>query len=103
MVAFMNRAAWDETVASGEAVYFSRSRNRLWKKGEHSGHTQRVVEIRLDCDRDAILLRVNQQGGAACHQGYESCFFRRYDQGTWRVDLERRFDPQQVYDSTGTT
>jgi phosphoribosyl-AMP cyclohydrolase len=97
MLAYMNRAAWEETLARGEAVYYSRSRGRLWHKGEQSGHVQRVREIYVDCDGDAILLKVEQVGGAACHEGYESCFFRRYDAGQWQVVAERVFDPRQVY------
>ncbi|MCG8651755.1 MAG: phosphoribosyl-AMP cyclohydrolase [Pirellulales bacterium] len=97
MVAWMNLQAWQETLASGCAVYFSRSRGALWRKGETSGHQQRVVEIRVDCDADAILLRV-QQTGAACHQGYQSCFFRRVNQdGTTTVADERLGDPESVY------
>src|ERR1700722_15117108 len=77
MLAWMNREAYEETVRTGRAVYFSRSRNRLWRKGEESGHVQEVREIYLDCDADTILLKVHQTGGAACHEGYASCFFRR--------------------------
>lgn len=97
MVAYMNRAAWDATVAGGEAVYYSRSRGRLWKKGEESGHVQRVKEIFVDCDADAILLKVEQVGGAACHEGYESCFFRRHEDSAWQVIDQRVFDPDKVY------
>jgi phosphoribosyl-AMP cyclohydrolase len=97
MLAYMNRAAWDETLARGEAVYYSRSRGRLWRKGEQSGHVQRVREIYVDCDGDAILLKVEQVGGAACHEGYESCFFRRYDGGKWNIVADRVFDPNDVY------
>jgi phosphoribosyl-AMP cyclohydrolase len=97
MVAYMNRAAWEQTLATGEAVYFSRSRGRLWKKGEQSGHVQRVKELYVDCDADAILLKVEQVGGAACHEGYESCFYRRLDGGEWVVDERRVFDPRAVY------
>jgi phosphoribosyl-AMP cyclohydrolase len=97
MLAYMNREAWDATVATGEAVYYSRSRQRLWKKGEESGHVQRVKALYVDCDADTILLQVEQVGGAACHEGYESCFFRRYIDGSWEVDEERVFDPQKVY------
>ncbi|HEX4208815.1 MAG TPA: phosphoribosyl-AMP cyclohydrolase [Candidatus Binataceae bacterium] len=94
MVAYMNREAFDETVATGHACYFSRSRNRLWRKGEESGNFQTVREIRLDCDADTILLRVDQHGDrAACHEGFESCFFRVLDRDTWRVTDERRVDP----------
>jgi phosphoribosyl-AMP cyclohydrolase len=94
MVAYMNREAFDETVATGHACYFSRSRNRLWRKGEESGNFQTVREIRLDCDADTILLLIDQHGDrAACHEGYESCFFRVLDDGVWRVTDERRVDP----------
>src|ERR1700735_5348563 len=93
-VAYMNREAFDETVATGRACYFSRSRNRLWRKGEESGNFQSVREIRIDCDADTILLRVEQHGdAAACHEGYESCFFRVLDGGDWRVTDERKVDP----------
>lgn len=94
MVAYMNREAFDETVRTGHACYFSRSRNRLWRKGEESGNFQVVREIRVDCDFDTILLRVDQMGdGAACHEGYESCFFKTLDGGKWRVVDERKVDP----------
>lgn len=97
MVAFMNRAAWEATVATGEAVYYSRSRRRLWKKGEESGHAQRVRDVYVDCDADAILLKVEQVGGAACHEGYESCFFRRHEDGGWVIEGKRVFEPGEVY------
>src|SRR5579863_2289332 len=94
MVAYMNREAFDETVATGRACYFSRSRNKLWRKGEESGNFQVVHEIRVDCDGDAIVLAVEQRGdGAACHEGYESCFFRKLDNGAWRVVDKRKVDP----------
>jgi phosphoribosyl-AMP cyclohydrolase len=94
MVAYMNREAFEETVRSGRACYFSRSRNRLWRKGEESGNFQSVREIRLDCDADTILLRVDQHGDrAACHEGYESCFFRVLDGDSWDVADDRRVDP----------
>ena len=101
MVAHMNDEALRKTIASGEAWYFSRSRNALWRKGESSGHTQRVVEIRLDCDQDAIWIRVEQQG-AACHTGRKSCFYRAVTSvdGDTRlsiVDADRLFDPDAVY------
>jgi phosphoribosyl-AMP cyclohydrolase len=83
MVAWMNREALMQTATSGEAVYWSRSRARLWRKGEESGHTQRVLEVRLDCDGDVVLLQVAQQGGIACHTGRERCFFRRLQEGRW--------------------
>jgi phosphoribosyl-AMP cyclohydrolase len=102
MVAYMNREAFDETVATGHACYFSRSRNRLWRKGEESGNFQSVREIRIDCDADTILLRVDQHGdGAACHEGYESCFFRVLDGAGWRVTGERKVDPSKYGASYG--
>jgi phosphoribosyl-AMP cyclohydrolase len=102
MVAYMNREAFEETVATGHACYFSRSRNRLWRKGEESGNFQSVREIRVDCDADTILLRVEQHGdAAACHEGYESCFFRVLDRGGWRVTDERKVDPAKYGASYG--
>jgi phosphoribosyl-AMP cyclohydrolase len=96
MVAYMNREAFNETVATGHACYYSRSRDRLWRKGEESGNFQTVREIRLDCDGDTILLRVDQHGDhAACHEGYESCFFRILDNETWRIADKRRVDPSK--------
>ena len=97
MLAWMNRAAYEETLRTGRAVYFSRSRNRLWRKGEESGHVQEVREIYVDCDADTILLKVHQVGGAACHQGYASCFFRRVVGDGFQVVGEPIFDPKQVY------
>jgi phosphoribosyl-AMP cyclohydrolase len=97
MLAWMNRDAFEETVRTKRAVYFSRSRNKLWRKGEESGNVQEVKEIRLDCDIDTILLKVHQIGGAACHEGYKSCFFRKLDAGELKVTAERIFDPKQVY------
>src|SRR3954453_7259324 len=97
MVAHMNRAAWEETLASGRAVYFSRARRRLWRKGEESGNVQNVREIFVDCDGDTVLLKVEQMGGAACHEGYRSCFFRRVTPTGVEVVAERVFDPKQVY------
>lgn len=99
MLAYMNREAWDRTRKTGTATYFSRSRNQLWVKGETSGHTQEVTEIRTDCDADTILLKVRQRGGAACHEGYRSCFFRRLAGDDWAVEGERVFDPAAVYRS----
>src|SRR5579864_7342323 len=94
MAAFMNREAFEETVRTGRACYFSRSRGRLWRKGEESGNFQVVHEIRLDCDNDTILLAVEQRGdGAACHEGYESCFFRKLDTAEWRIVDQRKVDP----------
>ena len=96
-VAWMNREALRETVDSSRAVYWSRSRNKLWRKGESSGHVQRVREVRLDCDGDAIVLIVEQEGGIACHTGHERCFFRRLDNGAWH-DVEPVLkDPKAIY------
>jgi phosphoribosyl-AMP cyclohydrolase len=97
MLAWMNREAYEETLRTRRAVYFSRSRNRLWRKGEESGHFQEVREVLVDCDADTILLKVRQVGGAACHEGYASCFFRRVEGEEWKVVAERVFDPKQVY------
>jgi phosphoribosyl-AMP cyclohydrolase len=97
MVAWANAEALAETAASGQAVYFSRSRGRLWRKGEESGHRQRVSEVRLDCDGDAVLYRVEQAGGIACHTGRESCFYRLLRDGQWQaVDPVLR-DPELIY------
>lgn len=97
MLAFMDQTAWELTLKTGEAHYFSRSRRQIWHKGDTSGHVQRVKEIFLDCDADAVLLKVEQVGGAACHEGYQSCFFRRYAGGDWEVVGTRVFDPKEVY------
>ena len=97
MMAFMNRDAFEETVRTRRAVYFSRSRNKLWRKGEESGNVQEVKDIFLDCDNDTILLKVHQIGGAACHEGYKSCFFRRLDGDELTTIGERVFDPKAVY------
>jgi phosphoribosyl-AMP cyclohydrolase len=97
MVAWMNRAAWEETLRTGRACYYSRSRGKLWRKGEESGHVQELRQAFLDCDADTILLKVHQVGGAACHEGYRSCFFRQVDGDQLRVLGERVFDPKQVY------
>jgi phosphoribosyl-AMP cyclohydrolase len=103
MVAHMNDEALRKTIASGEAWYFSRSRKSLWRKGESSGHVQRVVELRVDCDQDAVWIRVEQTGGAACHTGRRSCFYRTVATGEGAttalsfVDADQVFDPAQVY------
>lgn len=97
MIAWMNEEAWKETLATGKAVYFSRSRGKLWRKGEESGNWQLVKEIRIDCDRDAVLLLVEQVGGAACHEGYPSCFFRKVTPQGVEIVGERVFDPSVVY------
>jgi phosphoribosyl-AMP cyclohydrolase len=97
MVAWMNREALAETVASGEAVYYSRSRGRLWHKGEESGHVQKVREVRLDCDGDAVLLEIDQAGGIACHTGHGRCFFRRLQAGEWVETEPVLKDPKDIY------
>ena len=97
MLAWMNREAFDETVRTRRGVYFSRSRGKLWRKGEESGHVQHVKRLFIDCDGDTLLLEVDQQGGAACHEGYESCFFRQVDGSETRIVGDRVFDPAQVY------
>ncbi|EGJ10038.1 phosphoribosyl-AMP cyclohydrolase [Rubrivivax benzoatilyticus] len=100
MVAWMNREALAETARRGEAVYWSRSRKRLWHKGEESGHVQQVHELRLDCDADVILMKVTQTGhepGIACHTGRHSCFFRRYENGAWQTVEPVLKDPESIY------
>jgi phosphoribosyl-AMP cyclohydrolase len=103
MFAFMNRDALAQTAERGEAVYWSRSRGRLWHKGEESGHVQRVHEIRLDCDNDVVLLKVTQQGhdaadpAIACHTGRHSCFFQRYEGGAWKSVEPVLKDPAEIY------
>lgn len=96
MFAWMNREAYLETIASGFATYFSRSRNRLWRKGEESGHRQRISEVRIDCDADCILILV-EQTGAACHEGYASCFFRKLESQQFVVDQSVLIEPKDVY------
>jgi phosphoribosyl-AMP cyclohydrolase len=97
MVAHMNREALQRTLETGQAVYWSRARGRLWRKGEESGNVQIVKSVRIDCDGDVVLLEVEQRGGAACHTGKRSCFFRRRQADDW-VDVgEQVFDPAQVY------
>ena len=99
MLAYMNRESYQRTVETGWATYWSRSRNQFWVKGETSGHRQAVRAIHVDCDGDTILLKVDQEGGAACHEGYPSCFFRRRNDDGWDVVETRRFDPKKVYDT----
>lgn len=96
-VAYMNRDALKKTVETGEVHYWSRSRKKLWHKGEESGHTQRVIAIRLDCDDDAVLLEVEQVGGIACHTGRHSCFFQRLEGGKWAVTDPVLKDPAEIY------
>ncbi|MDH5544070.1 MAG: phosphoribosyl-AMP cyclohydrolase [Gammaproteobacteria bacterium] len=97
MVAWMNRESLSLTREKNEAVYFSRSRNKLWHKGESSGHVQKVKEIRLDCDNDVVLLKIEQQGGIACHTGRESCFFKRLDGDNWNEVEPVLKDPGEIY------
>jgi len=97
MFAFMNRESLQETVRSGNAVYWSRSRNRLWRKGEESGHYQRVRAIRTDCDGDVLLLTIEQEGGIACHTGRESCFFHQLDGQSWIAVDPVLKDPKEIY------
>jgi phosphoribosyl-AMP cyclohydrolase len=99
MLAYMNREAYEETLRTGRVVYFSRSRQKLWRKGEESGNVQELKAIYFDCDADTLLVKVHQIGGAACHEGYRSCFFRQIDPqtGTVTVQGDRVFDPKAVY------
>jgi phosphoribosyl-AMP cyclohydrolase len=101
MLGFMNEEALAETQRTRQAAFFSRSRKRLWRKGESSGHVLKVVELRVDCDSDTLLLRVQALGPGACHEGYRSCFFRRLENdGTATVTEDRAFDPAKIYDSS---
>ena len=100
-LAWMNREALAETVQRGKAVYWSRSRQRLWQKGEESGHTQEVRDIYLDCDRDTVILKVTQTGGIACNTGRQSCFFHRLENGTWNVTSPVLKDPEDIYHRKG--
>ena len=98
MLGFMNSEAFEETRRTGEVVFFSRTRNRLWKKGEQSGHILKLREMRIDCDSDALLLRADPLGPGVCHEGYRSCFFRRFEaDGSAMIVEERKFDPASVY------
>jgi phosphoribosyl-AMP cyclohydrolase len=97
MFAWMNREALQISAETSQAVYWSRSRNRLWRKGEESGHVQKIHEIRVDCDEDVILLKIEQVGGIACHTGRRSCFFKKLDNGNWLVDQPVIKDPEEIY------
>ena len=97
MLAYMNEQAWDKTLETGQAHFYSRSRDTLWHKGGTSGHVQKVHSIRLDCDADTVLLQVEQVGEAACHKGYRSCFYRQLTDSGFRCCSEKIFDPQEVY------
>lgn len=104
MLGFMNTEALELTRVTGEVVFFSRSRNKLWKKGESSGHVLKVCEVRIDCDADALLVRVRASGPGVCHEGYRSCFFRRLDEhGDPEADAERTFSPEAVYGASAKT
>src|ERR1700688_4119632 len=97
MVGFMNEEAFQKTIETGFVTFYSRSRNKLWMKGESSGHKLVVKEIFTDCDRDAVLVKVEALGPGVCHEGYESCFFRRLEDGEWNVSEPRTYDPKAVY------
>ena len=98
MLAYMNPDAFNATLSTGKATYYSRSRQTLWVKGETSGNIQLIKEIRIDCDDDTVLLKVEQLGGAACHTGHRSCFFKKVENGSIRIMDEPIFDPREVYD-----
>ena len=98
MLAYMNPEAFNATLSTGKATYYSRSRQTLWVKGETSGNTQLIKEIRIDCDDDTVLLKVEQLGGAACHTGHRSCFYKKIEDGSIRIMGEPIFDPREVYD-----
>ena len=97
MLAYINRASWEQTLATGKATYWSRSRKKFWVKGEESGNIQKIKEILVDCDLDTVIFKVEQVGGAACHEGYHSCFFRKLEDGELRIVGKRVFDPAEVY------
>ena len=97
MLGYMNRESWQKTLETKRVSFWSRSRGKLWVKGETSGHTQEVKDIYLDCDGDTLLIKVNQIGGAACHTGFRSCFHLRHEEGEWEVSGEKVFDPKEVY------
>jgi len=101
MLAFMNELAWQKTLETGKATYWSRTRKKLWVKGESSGNVQIVKEIRIDCDDDTVLLKVEQIGGAACHTGHRSCFYKKVDNNEVVIDGKKIFDPKEVYGNRG--
>jgi phosphoribosyl-AMP cyclohydrolase len=103
MFAWMNRDALARTAELGEAVYWSRSRKKLWHKGEESGHTQKVLEMRLDCDEDVVLLKIEQTGGIACHTGRHSCFYQKFDGEDWQTVEPVMQDPETIYTNTNTS
>jgi phosphoribosyl-AMP cyclohydrolase len=97
MLAYINKLSWDETLKSGNATYWSRSRNKLWKKGEESGNVQKIKEILIDCDDDTVIFKVDQIGGAACHTGYRTCFYRKIDGENLKTVGEKVFNPEDKY------
>lgn len=97
MMGYMNRDAWRKTLREKKVTFWSRSRRKLWLKGETSGHVQEVKGIYLDCDGDTLLIKVDQIGGAACHTGYRSCFHHKYEGGKWKISGEKIFNPKEVY------
>ncbi len=97
MLGYMNRESWKKTLETKKTSFWSRSRKKIWVKGEISGHFQKIKEIYLDCDGDTLLLKVDQIGGAACHTGFRSCFHQRFERGKWKVIGKRIFDPKEVY------
>jgi phosphoribosyl-AMP cyclohydrolase len=97
MLGYMNRESWKKTLGTKKASFWSRSRKKIWVKGETSGHVQKIKGIYLDCDGDTLLLKVDQVGGAACHTGFRSCFHRRLEKGKWKIFGKRIFDPKEVY------
>ncbi len=97
MFAWMNRDSLQQTVDTGSAVYWSRSRKKLWPKGEESGYVQKIKEIRLDCDNDVLILKIEQIGGIACHTGRESCFYKKYEEGAWKTVEDVIKSPDEIY------
>lgn len=97
MLAYINEDSWNETLKTGNATYWTRSRQKLWRKGEESGNVQKVKEILVDCDADTVIFKIDQIGGAACHKGYRSCFYRKLEDGELKIEGERVFDPAEVY------
>ena len=97
MLGYMNREAWEETLRAKRVTFWSRSRKKLWLKGETSGHFQEIREIWLDCDGDTLLIKIDQIGRAACHTGFQSCFHHRYEKGEWKISGKKIFDPKEVY------
>ena len=100
MLAFMNKEAWQRTLKSGKATYYSRTKKAIWQKGETSGNVQLVKEVLIDCDNDTVLLKVKQVGSAACHTGYESCFYRKLERGKLKIIGKKVFEPKEVYKQT---